>query len=181
MWQSFWAISSKWPTCLNEKNTAVTQPDVIAIVCISRDCFTFIRYCLVISNGSSMYCLKSITFLRKRFFTVLTSISNTLAPVARLKRQLDLCSASTCCSKLLLYGAHFDKITKVLKLRSRHFGSDHLQSISNACPCLPITDMNWSIIPQGIPGNLCSASWQARAFVFKLGAETARKQDSRHT
>lgn len=42
-----------------------------------------------------------------------------------------------------------------------------LQSMSSAWPSLPITDMNWSMIPQGIPANVCSAFWHASALATK--------------
>lgn len=29
-----------------------------------------------------------------------------------------------------------------------------------------MVEINWSIIPQGIPANVCSAFWQTRAFDF---------------
>lgn len=42
-----------------------------------------------------------------------------------------------------------------------------LQSMSSAWPSLPITEMNWSMIPQGIPANVCSAFWHASALATK--------------
>lgn len=39
----------------------------------------------------------------------------------------------------------------------------YLQSMSKACPSLPRTDTNWSIMPQGTPAWVCSACWQATA------------------
>lgn len=41
--------------------------------------------------------------------------------------------------------------------------SHYLQSISKACPSLPRTDTNWSIMPHGTPAWVCSACWQATA------------------
>ena len=35
-----------------------------------------------------------------------------------------------------------------------------------AWPSFPMTEMNWSMIPQGIPANWCSAFWQANALSF---------------
>ena len=43
----------------------------------------------------------------------------------------------------------------------------YLQSSSKALPLLPITEINWSIIPHGMLAKLCSAFWQARALTFK--------------
>ena len=43
-----------------------------------------------------------------------------------------------------------------------------LQSIMTAAPDSPMTEMNWSMMPQGIPANSCSAFWQASAFSFEV-------------
>ena len=55
-----------------------------------------------------------------------------------------------------------------------------LQSRSNACPFLPMTEMNWSIIPQGMLANVCSAFWQVKALLANEigvlgGASCSRK------
>lgn len=42
------------------------------------------------------------------------------------------------------------------------------QSISNAWSRLPITEINWSIMPQGMPANSCSALWHTSAFSLSL-------------
>lgn len=42
--------------------------------------------------------------------------------------------------------------------------STYLQSMSKAWPSLPITDTNWSMMPQGTAAWVCSACWQATAF-----------------
>ena len=44
------------------------------------------------------------------------------------------------------------------------------QSIRRALAGRPITDTNWSMMPQGMPAWLCSAAWQARAFSLSLPA-----------
>ena len=31
-------------------------------------------------------------------------------------------------------------------------------------PALPMAEMYWSMIPQGVPANVCSAFWHRRAF-----------------
>lgn len=46
--------------------------------------------------------------------------------------------------------------------------SYYLQSIRRQLSFLPITDMNWSIMPQGMPAKSCSAFWQARALSVGL-------------
>lgn len=42
------------------------------------------------------------------------------------------------------------------------------QSIRSACFCFPITEINWSIMPQGIPANSCSAFWHISALSVNL-------------
>ena len=46
-----------------------------------------------------------------------------------------------------------------------------LQSMRRAVSGLPMTLMNWSMIPHGIPAWLCSAPWHASAFCFSDSAE----------
>ena len=42
------------------------------------------------------------------------------------------------------------------------------QSMSSACPALPIVAINWSMMPQGMLAYTCSARWQQRALVISL-------------
>jgi len=62
--------------------------------------------------------------------------------------------------------------------KRRWCSEPHLQSISNAVPACPITEMNWSMMPQGILANSCSAFWQRRALSFFLEQNEQKKKGS---
>lgn len=51
------------------------------------------------------------------------------------------------------------------------------QSISSACLRWPITDINWSMMPQGMPANSCSARWHTRALSFNLKMSTKKMEN----
>lgn len=53
-----------------------------------------------------------------------------------------------------------------------------LQSISSAWPSLPITDMNWSMIPQGMLANVCSAFWHSSALATKSLSSVPGQRDA---
>lgn len=69
------------------------------------------------------------------------------------------------------------------------FYKTYRQSNSKAESFCPATEIIWSIIPHGIPTNLCSAAWQIRARLASLqrghreihsphtGIQDERKQD----
>ena len=58
---------------------------------------------------------------------------------------------------------------------SRHL-TTNLQSMSRALSFWPMVDINWSIIPHGMPGNSCSAFWHCSAFSLRLGKARERRQ-----
>lgn len=53
-----------------------------------------------------------------------------------------------------------------------------LQSMSSAWPSLPITDMNWSMIPQGMLANVCSAFWHSSALATKSPSSVPEQRDA---
>lgn len=53
-----------------------------------------------------------------------------------------------------------------------------LQSMSSAWPSLPITDMSWSMIPQGMLANVCSPFWHTSALATKSPSSVPEQRDA---